>query len=311
MQLREVRFRTNATWFQNDFRMIQLLLGPSRSKPEMHHTYWLYLTISDYSGLRSDLSPLLWSRLCIYSPTRWAIPVWWQSWSPFGGNNLRWFKNFNMESMESSAGMSGMWCGYAGDFRYVVRICRWLPVHGVEQVMHPLGRWLVLWKLPSTQLQGSLLLLIGCIKIHLNSFDSFSTIEHPAFPVHVAVSIHMIRQRSAERVYSWESAGSISRQTEDQAHWADLTPRLALQASESNHMSWYCQGMDWAELLGSSTLEQLLKWWAALQATFVTALTLEFRSFGTWTTFQWFVSIDIPFHPTAYFNQVESKIIKL
>ena len=100
-----------------------------------------------------------------------------------------------MESMESSAGMSGMWCGYAGDFRYVVRICRWLPVHGVEQVMHPLGRWLVLWKLPSTQLQGSLLLLIGCIKIHLNSFDSFSTIEHPAFPVHVAVSIHMIRQR--------------------------------------------------------------------------------------------------------------------
>ena len=56
-----------------------------------------------------------------------------------------------------------------------------------------------MWKLPSTQLQGSLLLLIGCIKIHLNSFDSFSTIEHPAFPVHVAVSIHMIRQRSAER----------------------------------------------------------------------------------------------------------------
>ena len=69
--------------------------------------------------------------------------------------------------------------------------------------------------------------------------------------------------------------------------------------------------MDWAELLGSSTLEKLLKWWATLQATFVIALTPEFRSCGTWTTFQWFWSIDIPFHPTAYFNQVESKIIKV
>ena len=104
--------------------------------------------------------------------------------------------------------ISGMWCGYAGDCRCMVlnRSCT-----------HWAGDWFC-GKLPSTQLQGSLLLLIGCIKIHLNSFDSFSTIEHPAFPVHVAVSIHMIRQRSAERVYSWESAGSISRQTEDQAH---------------------------------------------------------------------------------------------
>ena len=60
----------------NDFKMIQLLLHTGSISVQRNQGC---ATHTDYSGLRSDLSPLLWSRLCIYSPTRWAIPkaVWW------------------------------------------------------------------------------------------------------------------------------------------------------------------------------------------------------------------------------------------
>ena len=93
---------------------------------------------------------------------------------------------------------------------------------------------------------------------------------------------------------------------------SDLTPRLALQASKSNHMSWYCQGMGWAELLRSSTLEQLLKWWATLQVTFVIPPIfpeipwkfLHVAICGIWITFQWVW--DIPSNCIQSFNQVEA-----
>ena len=93
-----------------------------------------------------------------------------------------------MESMESSAGMSVMWCGYAGDCQCMVlnRSCT---------------HWAGDWFCGSCQARNCRdryfcwLAALRFIWIHLIIFDSFSTIEHPAFPVHVAVSIHMIRQR--------------------------------------------------------------------------------------------------------------------